>query len=168
MENLKIYHVSDDYVKYLSKTDRRVQFNKNSRRPYVGIVLYVGQFKYFVPMESPKENHKTIKPGIHLFKLDGGSLGLLGFNNMIPVSDSALIYFDINAVPDQKYAQLLKHQLEFINRNKADILSHASGTYYKTVKGNNKFLNKICCNFKALEKACSKWNPSFVTKEHIP
>lgn len=164
MEKLRIYRVKDRYISYLSKCDNRVQKNKNARRPYVGVVLYVGEFKYFVPMESPKPNHANMKPGVHLLKLDRGNLGLLGFNNMIPVSDNALLAFDINDEPDEKYAELLRHQLAFINKNKADILAHASGTYYKVVKGNNEFLNRICCNFKALEKACQRYDPNYKKK----
>ena len=97
METLKIYRVSDKYIRFLKSRDNRVQDNKNRRRPYVGVVLYVGTYKYFVPMESPKPNHQNLKPGRHLMKLDGGKLGLLGFNNMIPVNDAALISFDIAA-----------------------------------------------------------------------
>lgn len=133
--------------------------NKNRRRPYVGVVLYVGVFRYFVPMESPKPNHVNIKAGKHILKLDGGKLGLLGFNNMLPVPESALISFDINNEPDRQYAELLKRQVTYCNRNKADILSHASRTYYNVVNRKNAFLLKICCDFKKLEKACGEYNP---------
>ena len=159
MEQLRIYRVQDHYVRYLQSVDSRVQHNKNKRRPYVGIVLYVGEYRYFVPMESPKANHANIKPGVHIMPLDHGALGLLGFNNMIPVPDSALILFDIDAEPDPEYAELLRRQAYFINRNKADIFNHASSTYYKAVKGNNAFLNRICCSFKALEQAAGRYNP---------
>lgn len=161
MEQLRIYRISDKYVNFLSKVDSRVQYNKNKRRPYVGIVLYVGEYRYFVPMESPKPAHAKIKSGQHIMRLDGGALGLLGFNNMIPVPDSALICFDIDAEPDHDYAELLRRQIFFINRNKSAIFSRASATYYKAAKGNNDFLNKICCNFKALERASSRYNPNY-------
>ena len=84
-----------------------MQNNKNKRRPYVGVVLIVGKYKYFVPMESPKPNHANIKSGKHILKIEGGRLGLLGFNNMIPVHDSALISFDINNEPDKHYVVIL-------------------------------------------------------------
>lgn len=88
MNNLRIYRVDDRYIRFLKSRDHRVQDNKNKRRPYVGIVLTVGQYEYFVPMESPKPNHANIKSGKHIMRLDGGRLGLLGFNNMIPVRDA--------------------------------------------------------------------------------
>ena len=116
METLKLYRVSDKYIRFLKGTDSRAQDNKDRRRPYVGVVLYVGECRYFVPMESPKPNHSNIKPGRHVIKLDNGKLGLLGFNNMIPVHDSALIPFDIDNEPDLKYADLLRRQVSTINR----------------------------------------------------
>lgn len=161
MKNLKLYRVNDKYIRYLKGCDSKVQNNKNKHRPYVGIVLYVSNYRYFVPMESPKPNHANIKPGKHILKLDNGNLGLLGFNNMIPICESALISFDINQEPDKKYAELLKRQISYINRKKADIFSRASKTYYSAIKGNNAFLSNICCDFKKLEKACDNYNPNY-------
>lgn len=161
MEPLRIYRIEDKYIRFMRSRDSRVQDNKNRHRPYVGVVLYVGNFRYFVPMESPKPNHEKIKPGRHIMKLEGGKLGLLGFNNMIPVPDSALISFDIGKEPDAQYAELLRRQAAFINRNKADVLSHASQTYYAVVNKQNSFLLGICCDFKKLERASLKYDPNY-------
>lgn len=163
MNNLKLYRIEDKYIRYLKSRDNKVQDNKSRHRPYVGVVLYVGSFQYFVPMESPKPNHAKMKPGKHFMKIDGGNLGILGFNNMIPVHQSALISFDINKETDKKYAELLKHQILWINKHKADVLNHASKTYFAASK-NNAFLSKICCDFKKLESACQKYNPSYKKK----
>lgn len=57
MNALRIYRVTDHYIAFLHSRDSRVQFNKQTSRPYVGVVLHVGEFKYFVPMESPKPHH---------------------------------------------------------------------------------------------------------------
>ena len=160
MENLKIYRVKDRYVAFLHSRDSRVQLNKRHLRPYVGVVLHVGEFKYFVPMESPKPAHEKIKPGIHILKMDKGRLGLLGFNNMIPVWDDVLISFNIDDEPSAHYAMLLKKQAYFCNRNKTDILNKASRTYYEVVNSENKFLKEICCDFKKLEKACKQFDPN--------
>ncbi len=85
-------------------------------------------------MESPKPNHNNIKTGKHIMKLDEGRLGLLGFNNMIPVHDSALISFDIDQEEDKQYAELLRRQISYINRRKVDILDKASKTYFCSYK----------------------------------
>lgn len=160
MESLRVYKVSDKYIAFLHSRDSRVQYNKHASRPYIGIVLRVGSFKYFVPMESPKPNHQNIKSGVHILKMDKGRLGLLGFNNMIPVRDDALITLDINNEPDAAYAALLRKQVYFCNRNKAEIFNKASRTYYEVVNEKNTFLSKVCCDFRKLEKACRQFDPS--------
>ena len=136
MENLRIYRIQDKYIRYLRSRDARVQDNKNRRRPYVGVVLHINNLCYFVPMESPKPNHAKMKPGKHFIRIDGGRLGILGFNNMIPVHNSALIKFDINKETDTKYAELLRRQITWINKHKADVLDHAMKTYFSSFKNN--------------------------------
>ena len=160
MESLRIYRVSDKYISFLHSRDYRVQYNKCASRPYIGVVLRVGEFKYFVPMESPKPNHANIKAGAHILKMDKGRLGILGFNNMIPVREDVLISFSIDDEPDADYALLLRKQISFCNRSKTDILSKASRTYYEVVNDENKFLKKICCDFRKLEKACRQFGPN--------
>ena len=161
MEPLRIYRVSDHYIRYMNSRDRKVQYNKGARRPYVGVVFNFGGFNYFVPMESPKPNHQNIKPGKHILKLGGGRYGILGFNNMIPVHKDALIEFDINAEPDEKYRELLKRQALLCNKMKADILNHAQMTYFDVTSGKNKFLIGISCDFKKLEAACKVYKKDF-------
>lgn len=160
MENLKIYRINEQYVSFLHSRDTRVQYNKGTRRPYVGVVLYVSNFRYFVPMESPKPNHASMKPGSHFMRIDSGKLGLLGFNNMLPVPPEALVTFDIDAEEDLQYADLLRRQVTEINRKKADVLYRANKTYHTRVNGNNQFYNKICCDFKKLERACQQYDPN--------
>ncbi len=160
MENLRIYKVEDKYIRYLHSIDDKVQHNKNSKRPYVGVVFSFGGFNYFVPMESPKPNHSKIKSGKHILRLKNGEYGLLGFNNMIPVHKDALISFDIAKEPDEKYRNLLQNQIKTCNRMKADILDHAQKTYFAVIKG-NEFLVNISCNFRKLEKASKKYNPNY-------
>ncbi len=166
MRTLRIYKVEDKYIRYLHSRDNKVQYNKGAKRPYVGVVFDFAGYRYFVPMESPKPNHATIKPGKHIMRLDGGRYGLLGFNNMIPVPQSALIEYDINAEKDVKYRALLQRQIALCNRMKADILNHAQMTYFDVVSGKNKFLVSISCDFKVLEKASKQYQPTYVPKNN--
>lgn len=165
MESLRIYRISDHYIKFMNGRDSKVQYNKGAKRPYVGVVLKFGGFKYFVPMESPKPNHANIKAGKHIIKLDGGKYGMLGFNNMIPVHKDALIEFDINTEPDKNYRELLKRQASLCNKIKADILNHAQMTYFDVVNNQNKFLVRISCDFKKLEVACKIYDKNFKPKK---
>ena len=166
MKNLKIYKIEDKYIRFLHSIDKKVQHNKNAKRPYVGVVFSFGGFQYFVPMESPKPNHSKIKSGKHILKLKNGEYGLLGFNNMIPVHKEALINFDISKEPDEKYRNLLQNQIRICNRMKADILDHAQKTYFSVMAGND-FLVNISCDFKKLERASKKYNPNYFQKKDI-
>lgn len=161
METLKLYKVTDEYIGYLHSKDDKVQYNKNARRPYVGIVFKFSTFNYFVPMESPKPNHSNIKSGKHILKLKNGEYGILGFNNMIPVHKDALIEFDINKESDEKYKRLLQRQIAVCNRMKADIINHAQMTYFDVITNKNKFLVSISCNFKNIEKACKGYKKDY-------
>lgn len=168
MEKLSIYRISDKYIRFLHTCDNRVQFNKDSRRPYVGVVLFVGEYRYFVPMESPKPNHAKIKSGVHIFKLDGGRLGILGFNNMVPVPDCALIEFNIDDEPDKRYRALLYNQLAEIDRNRAALFQRSAKTYFEVVNKTNEFLCRISCDFKELERASKRYDPNHKTQKAKP
>ncbi len=167
MEKLRIYRVDDRYIRFLSSRDSKVPYNKNARRPYVGVVFTFAGLQYFVPMESPKPNHVNIKPGKHIMRLDNGRYGLLGFNNMIPVHKDALIEVDINQEKDAKYQELLRRQATACNRQRADILNHAQATYFDVVNGKNKFLMSISCDFKKLESACKAYKKNYVPKKKV-
>ncbi|MCI9671927.1 MAG: type III toxin-antitoxin system ToxN/AbiQ family toxin [Lawsonibacter sp.] len=163
MDRLRFYHVREDYIEFLHKMDNRVQHNKGQRRPYVGIVLKIGSFDYYVPLESPKPNHVNLKSGGPVLKLDGGALGIMGFNNMIPVHKHQLLNFDILAEPDERYRALLLKQLDYCEKNRALIFARAQKTYEKAVAGNNPFYQKVCCNFKRLEACCGKYRAKNTT-----
>ncbi len=161
MVSLRVYRIEDKYIRFLKGVDSRVQDNKDRHRPYVGVVLLVGEYKYFVPMESPKPNHAHMSPGRHIMPIDHGNYGILGFNNMIPVPDCALIYFNIDDEPDEKYANLLRRQISFINRHKAEVYERAQNTYRTVVRGGNAFLSRISCDFRKLERASENYNPNY-------
>lgn len=151
MSKLRFYRIHEGYIEFLHSIDNRVQFNKGERRPYVGVVLTIGEHEYYVPLESPKPNHKNIKSGGPVLKLDDGQLGIMGFNNMIPVKRPHLISFDILAEPDMRYRNLLLNQLRYCDQNKTVIFSRAKSTYQKVVSGKNLFYARVCCDFKRLE-----------------
>lgn len=166
MAKLKLYHISETYINYMHGVDKKVQQNKGERRPYVGIVFEINNYKYFAPLESPKDNHNNIKSGGPVLKLNNGKLGIIGFNNMIPVKDGCLLDFSIENEEDEKYKQLLYNQLNYCNKkeNREVILKRALTTYNKRTKDNNSFYKKICCDFKKLEGASKKFNPNYKRK----
>lgn len=161
MNNLRLYKIDINYIKYLYNFDNRVQFNVNredeysAKRPYLGVVLAMGEFKYFVPLEHPRVSHMSMKNNIFIFKIHNGKYGILGLNNMIPVKEEQLVDFDINK-ENAKYKQILISQYHFCNKHINEIKERAKTTYQKSLK--NSFLKKICCNFKLLEEKCEEYN----------
>ncbi|MEG0900062.1 MAG: type III toxin-antitoxin system ToxN/AbiQ family toxin [Oscillospiraceae bacterium] len=157
MNRLELFRVNLDYVKYLWSFDNRVQYNSdkpdfyNQNRPYVGIVLSINNFDYFVPLEHPRKAHKTLKSNCFLLKIMDGKYGLMAFNNMIPIDKAYLIDFDIEKEKPHYY-NILLNQLNFCNDNKSTIKEKAENTYSKRTNSPNAFLKKNCCNFNILEE----------------
>lgn len=87
--------------------------------------------------------------------MDDGRLGLLGFNNMIPVRDDVLITFDIAEEPDADYSALLQKQAYFCNRNKSEIFGKAARTYYDVVNGKTNFLRQSAATLKNSKRPAS-------------
>lgn len=163
MSRFRFYHIADKYIRFLHSGDKRVQYNKNQARPYVGIVLEIDSINYYVPLESPKPNHANIKSGAVL-KLKGGKYGLMGFNNMIPVPNSALIDFDFNDIEDQQYRSLLQNQLDYCNSIHDIILHRARETHRKAVVKKIPHYRNVCCDFRKLESMCRSYNPNYNPK----
>lgn len=69
LKNLNFYIINDNYVKYLSQFDKHIAYNKNEKRPYIGVVVIVKEHYYFVPLFSPKQKHKTYKDNLTFFKI---------------------------------------------------------------------------------------------------
>lgn len=161
MASFRFYHIEEKYIRYLHSIEPRVQFNKGERRPYVGIVLSINNMDYYVPLESPKPNHQNIKSGGPVLKLDDGKLGIMGFNNMIPVFQNSLRPFDILSIEDEKYKMLLLNQLRFCEKNKDVIYRRAQKVYQNTVFKRLPFYTKECCNFAKLERKCRNYDPNY-------
>lgn len=82
MSKITICSVKDDYIDFLRTYDKKVSLNKGEKRRYVGALIEVNSLKYFAPLSSPKEKHKTFqnkKPDI--IKLQDGELGVININN---------------------------------------------------------------------------------------
>lgn len=69
IEKLSFYVIDDNYIKYLSRFDKHIAFNKKEKRPYVGIVFTIENYYYFAPLFSPKLKHKTYRDNITFFKI---------------------------------------------------------------------------------------------------
>ena len=151
MKKLKLYKISEKYIHFLREVDPvNVKYNKKERRPYVGVVLEIQQFFYFAPLASPKPKHLTMKNSLDFIKIDGGTLGVINLNNMIPVTKDALLELEIEK-EDEKYRNLLYAQIHFINQHTEEICKKAQKLYLSVTKYHS-YLENRCANFKELEK----------------
>lgn len=171
MADFEIYKVNSEYCDYLRQFDKRVPINNaaynKDKRPFIGIIVYSDKNKYFAPLSSPKPKHlKMPSNALDCLKIDKGRLGIINFNNMIPVNMSDVEVLDLSKktnipVSEQKYLSLLRKQKEWCNENlhKKAIIKKAERLYngVSTKRISAKVINR-CCDFKLLEKYCLKWN----------
>lgn len=140
------------------------QAGKESR-PFVGIVILCNKRKYCIPLSSPKAKHKSMKNDIDFTKiLDGEKLiGVLNFNNMIPVEENCLIPLNLRItekddVTIKNYKKMATKQLDWCQKNQEAIIKKANKLYslVQSEKANH-LLKKRCCNFSKLEKVLETW-----------
>ena len=153
MERLKFYNINDDYIEYLYQFDKKVPFNKNTKRPYIGIILDINGITYFAPMFSPKPQHSKYGSNATHIKI-GKNLGIIKLNNMIPVNADDLKYININDIQDKKYKNLLILQNNFIQANTERIRKMAEKLYKFVTVDKKEFFMQICCDFNLLEDKC--------------
>lgn len=164
---MKIYTIDTKYIDYLRTIDTRVpdQHKKFVNRPYVGIIVTENKKKYFIPLSSPKPKHQTMKNQLDFLKIDGGKLGVMNINNMIPVPDDAYTEIDIvNLMKNQsiatvKYGNLLDQQQKWIDGNENIILAKVHTLYekYQSCRLPNKIKSR-CLPYSKLESGLEKYN----------
>ncbi len=160
------YIVDKEYVNYLHSIDNRVQNIEYSERlkPYIGIILEIYDYKYYVPISSTKKKYYNVKSNIDLYKIKNNDkiLGVLNLNNMIPIKEKyikKLKYSEIeqyrrfkNKVDKEKYINLLNRELQIINKEQEEIKKNAEKLYNYIIKRPKSNIAKRCCNFKLLEE----------------
>ena len=155
---MRIYNITDDYINYLHQFDEKVCFNKHEKRPYIGIVLQIGDLKYYAPFTSPKQKHANMKNTIDFRKIGNGNYGAILLNNMIPVIDEALIEVDINSIQDYKYRRLLQNQYIELNNDFEIIQKNASKIRTiafldeSELSSHQRLIKSRICNLKLLEE----------------
>lgn len=160
---MKIVNIEPQYLEFLYSIDSRVPKEHKDAgrrlRPFVGVVFSVDKALYFAPLSSPKPKHlKLPNKALDIYKIDNGSLGVINFNNMVPVKNENVIEIDVNALPEQeladkRYKNLLLKQIIYIRKNENQIKRRAKALYNMVVykRGSIKLLER-CCDFAELER----------------
>jgi protein AbiQ len=155
----RICKIKQAYIDYLKKFDSQVADNYNEKRVYIGIVLRVNDCEYFAPFTSPKDKHKNMKNDkIDYEKIDNGKYGLINFNNMIPVPNDEVIHFDIDAIQDIKYRNILRNQFVYCHENYAKIINKVNKLYEKVAVYHTPYYMGISCEFALLEVKMHEYN----------
>lgn len=174
---LKIVQIKDEYINYMRNffpntiMDNKQNKRKHTRK-YIGIILKIDDFEYYVPLSSPKKSDYE-KDGISIRKSNNIILriinkkklvGTIKLNNMLPVLNSEVELYDINSESDEKYKQIILDEIRWIKRNYNIIVKNAKKLYdLKNNESaiinekNKKFFNSIL-NFKEAEVICLKYN----------
>lgn len=167
---LNLYSISDEYIKYLRKFDNRIYDNKEDirihKRKYIGVVVTVNEFNYYIPMSSPKKSDyinidKNIIRGdtktiirIH----EGRRLyGTLRISNMIPVPITELEPCIISSEDDSKYKEVILGELRYINTNSEKIIKYSKIVYDQKLKNIDIGYIKNTVDFKLLEEKLKSW-----------
>lgn len=140
-------------------------YNKKEKelRPFIGILFKIEMCEYFSPLSSPKPKHKNMKNTLDFFKIKNGELGVVNFNNMIPVNKNNYSLVDLNketlTISELKYQKLLREQLAWLNANYQQVKNKSFKLYQLYNEGRLPQNIKLrCCNFKLLEEKCTKYN----------
>ncbi len=123
---MDLYEVSDSYIKYLQKFDKRVlsnHFVKHNRK-YLGLGIELNGHTYYLPLSSPDlmdydssgTPRKTIVPIYRIFGNNGRLLGKLLLNNMIPVPNAELTRYDVAKEQDSKYKKLVLSEMRVLEK----------------------------------------------------
>lgn len=135
-------------------------------RKYLGIVLKINDFNYYIPMSSPKKSdykdneiRKSIVPIVRMISKEEVDRipvlkGTLRISNMIPVPESELILYEPKFEKNKNYKILVEKELEFIDKNEDMIKKYASIIYNQKINNYDvSYINNVV-DFKLLEQKC--------------
>lgn len=177
MEGLKLYSVSDAYIEYLRKKYPNVYSNKMDKRihtrKYLGVIICVDEYKYYIPLSSPKETDyqiagtekvikKSIVPIVRIVvknsKGEKELKGTLRISHMVPVPESELELYDLENEQDEAYKDLVQKEIVFIRKNREKIIANANLLYkQKTENDVTAGYVKSALEYKMLERMCDEY-----------
>lgn len=177
-EKFGFYRINRDYLKYLHSKDSQVFYEatkKYEKKPYLGIIVELGDMKYCIPLTSAKprqlnwaniSKHNLIiyenvyQSELHtndVYKIIGTSnvykkiLSVLEMRKMIPINDNLCTYIEFDKVGNIPYQNLLEKEYRFLKPLKSVILKKVTALYNK--QKSTGVIESCHCNFDTLEIA---------------
>lgn len=157
MDNLSLYNIDSKYVEYLCRYSPNLYVEKDSSktRKYIGIVLVINNFRYFVPLTSFKKKHLHLSNSIDFMKI--GKIAAINLNKMIPVPIGCYFRVVVEKEEDPFYRKLLYREQRYIKKHQQIIKDNASLLYKKVLKNPDSKLAKRSNDFKLLESVCKDY-----------
>lgn len=169
---MKLVSLSDGYIEFLRERCPNVMDNKyeerNHTRKYIGVVLTINEFNYFVPLSSPKNydylpNGTIRKSDLFCSRIvlndGGGKMHLYGkivYKSMIPVPDTVITDYVILDEEDEKYRDVVINEYHWISLHLGEIIDKSAKIYrykYDPRFEKDPRREKVI-DFKEAEKAC--------------
>ena len=180
-DNLGFYNVDTRYLQYLNTIEPEVQFTQEkdyTQKPFLGILVIIETYTYFIPLTSGKPKHAKWKnvgsahyliyeqvPKAKLRKRDIYKsisetdalqiFAALDLKKMIPVADGLYSRIEFAKLEDQKYADLLEKEYRFCQKIQDGILSKVTQIYREQKETGKVY--PMYCNFSRLEDACNQY-----------
>ncbi len=181
-EDLGLYNVDTEYLRYLKSIDSEVQFTEDkdySQKPFLGIIIVIDSYSYFIPLTSAKPRHakwknvglahyliyeqvkKTELRKKDIFKSisDTDALKIfaaLEIKKMIPVKNDLFQKIVFYSLHDKRYADLLEKEYRFCQKVQDGILTRVRQIYSEQKETGKVY--PMYCNFAKLETACDTYN----------
>lgn len=188
-ENFGFYTIDADYLEFLNSKDSEVYYNisyRNAVKPFIGIVIDMTKFKYFIPLTSAKEKHinwknscdehflvyevidKSINiPGdVYKGYSDGKKMhvmSVLDIKKMIPVPNDAYERIVFDNLGDDRYQDLFEKEYAFCLTIKDKILKRADKIYKRQKE--TQVIRRTYCDFSCCENAMKEWLQSEKNKK---
>lgn len=181
IKDYKFYTLDPDYLEYLHKIDSEVYYNfsyRTSIKPFLGIIIGIENYNYFIPISSAKDKHKKwknvsdehfliyeiIDPSINIKngickdlseREKMHILSVLDIKKMIPVPDGTYERIIFAELSDSRYRDLFRKEYAFCLKIKDKVLKKVEKIYKEQKE--TKIVKRANCNFSLLEEAMKNW-----------
>lgn len=175
------YTINADYLQFLNTKDSEVYYNisyRNAVKPFIGVVINLTEYNYFIPLTSAKEKHKkwknvcdehfliyeVINKDVNVegdiykaYSLEEKMhiLSVLDIKKMIPVPEDSFTRIIFSELEDEHYKDLFEKEYAFCLRIKDKILIKARKIHIKQKE--TMVIRQAYCNFAHCETALEEW-----------
>ena len=175
------YLIDEKYLKYLHDIDEEVRYDEYrnyDKKPFLGILVMMDSYTYFIPLTSAKTKHirwKNVDKTHYLIyeiidKKDRNPrdivreysdtkylkiLSALDIKKMVPVPEGVYEKKNFDQETDLKYKYLLQKEYSFCLKIRKGIIEKAENLYKQ--QKDTSVVFKYYCDFTKLEKACDEY-----------